>query len=158
MNLSETSSNRQLPNIPRWLPITILLVSFVGFIDSSYLTVEHFLSATPSCGIFNGCDIVTTSEYSEIAAIPVAMIGMFYYVTIFLLIVAYLDSKREGLIKLASYFTIAGLLASIWFTCVQAFILEAYCLYCLMSAVSSLILFVLGMTVLNRYQKSASTL
>lgn len=158
MNPSENLSNRQLPNIPRWLPTAFILVSFLGFIDSSYLTVKHFLATAPSCAIFDGCDVVTTSDYSEIMAIPVAMMGMFFYVTIFLLVIAYLDSKREGFLRLTSYLSIAGLLASVWFTYVQAFILEAYCFYCLLSAIGSAILFVLGMIVLNRYNKSISTL
>ena len=127
----------------------ILVVSFIGFLDASYLTASHYFNFSLPCSILNGCDLVTSSKYSEIFGIPVALLGVIYYVVIFFAVVAYLDTGNAWIIKFASYGTIIGFLASIWFVCVQIFILKALCLYCLISAAISTILFLLGMRILS---------
>ncbi len=127
-----------------------ILVSFLGFLDAGFLTVEHFRGAVPPCNITHGCEAVTTSVYSQILGIPVALLGALYYLTMFLGTILYLDTKRELILKLLAYFTITGLLFSLWFTFVQAVLLKAFCQYCLLSATTSTSLFIIGMTYLKK--------
>lgn len=130
--------------------IFFLVVALLGFIDSTYLAVKK-LSGTPvTCTIVYGCDTVTSSVYSEIFGIPVALLGSIFYLTIFILSVAYLDRKKEKLLSCISKLTWIGLLASVYFMVVQAFILQAYCIYCIGSAITSSTLFVGGMTYLSK--------
>ena len=126
----------------------LLAVSFIGFLDASYLTAASYFNFSLPCSIFSGCDLVTTSEYSKILGIPVALLGLIYYAAIFLMALAYLESDYAVIMKFIAYGSIAGLLASVWFVFVQIFILKALCLYCLISAVTSTILFLLGMRIL----------
>jgi len=128
----------------RHIAHAMLAVSFIGFLDAAYLTAAHYLRFSPPCAILNGCDTVTTSAYAEILGIPVALMGALYYAVIFLALIVYLESDHALILKITSYFTVAGLLASIWFVSVQVFILGALCLYCLVSAVTSTLLFLFG--------------
>lgn len=135
--------------ISSWIPWVMLVVSTLGFFDASYLAAEHFAGTVPPCNLFSGCEIVTTSKYALMFGVPVALLGAIYYAAIFFLTLLYLDTKRDLFIILAATLTFAGFGFSLWFLLVQAFILNAYCQYCLFSALTSTILFVLGLLILR---------
>ncbi len=151
----ETSSIKQSTRTLKFFPIAFLAVSFIGFLDATYLAVKYYLNTPLNCSIFEGCEQVTTSQYATVAGIPVALLGAIYYLFIFFLIVAYLDTKREGLISFVARFTVVGFLVSVWFVYLQLFVIKAICLYCVISAITSTILFLLGLFVIN-LQKSNS--
>jgi len=121
-----------------------LLMSLAGFVDATYLTIHHFRGAGLICGPFWDCDGVTTSRYSEIAGVPLALAGALYYLAIFLLTVAYFDTKKERFLRIVAPLTVLGLLASLVLVYLQLFVIHAVCLYCMISAVSSMGLFVLA--------------
>lgn|SRR3989338_3412349 len=150
------------PKNHKFLYFTFLPVSFLGFLDASYLTVKHFVGTPLPCSVLRGCEEVTTSQYSVIGGIPVAMLGAIYYLVIFALIFLFLKRKRlssasdnnirgneDGLLNLAARLTIIGLLASLWFIYLQLFVIKAICLYCMFSAFTSITLFIFGLFVLN---------
>ena len=127
--------------------IIFLAVSAIGFLDAAYLTVEHYRGDIPPCTIL-GCEIVLTSAQSRIAGIPVALLGSLYYLTLLILSFAYLDSKKRPIIRFASYCTVVGLIASIYFVYLQLFVIREICQYCMASAGTSTILFALGIYIL----------
>lgn len=129
--------------------ILFLIFSFTGFLDATYITAKHYIGSPITCSILNGCEKVTTSVYSEVFGIPVALIGALYYLILFILVVLYLDIKKEKIFDIASKITILGFLASIYFVYLQVFVLKSLCLYCLFSAFTSTILFVLAITTLR---------
>lgn len=141
----KTSSNKQSQIIPKWLVALFLALSAIGFLDASYLTVKHYLGTPINCSLLNGCDKVTTSAYSVIAGLPVALLGVLYYVAVFMLVMLYVDTGRKKLMYGAALLTPLGLLASLWFVYVQVFVIHALCLYCLISAFISTLLFGFGM-------------
>lgn len=120
------------------------LVSLLGFLDAFYLTVKHFWGEVPGCSFLAGCDTVLTSQYSEIFGVPVALFGAIYYLVLLLLTVAYLDRRNKTLLRLALKLTWIGLLVTFWLVFLMAAVLKAWCLYCLVSAASSLTLFALA--------------
>lgn len=130
--------------IPKWLKVSFLVISFVGFLDSIYLTANHFLGVIIPCFVVNGCEQVTTSSYSLILGIPVALLGAIYYLVVFAISLRYVEKKQAKLLQVLHLITGVGLIMSLWFIYVQAFIIKAWCLYCLGSAVSSTLLFILG--------------
>ena len=132
-------------HLPKWLIPALIIISFLGFLDASYLTISHYKEAELNCTLTDGCGEVTTSKYSEVFGVPVALGGMLYYLTIFILSLHYHTTKSSNTLKLIPPLTVAGLLASAWFVFVMAFLLKAWCQYCLVSATTSTILFVLGM-------------
>ena len=145
----EISSTKPLAVIPRWLALSFLSVSFIGFLDATYLTVKYYLGTPLNCSILEGCETVTASQYATIGSIPVALLGAIYYLAIFLLIIVYLDTKREGAMTFAARFTIIGFLVSLWFLYLQLFVIKAICLYCMVSVLTSTLLFILGLILIR---------
>jgi len=147
LNLSSTTLS---PNKAEVIAIAFLIVSFIGFLDSSYLTVQHYRGEPPSCAIFTGCETVASSKYAVVGPVPLALLGLLYYLAIFILTVAYFDTKKERLLLLAALLTIAGFLASLYFVYLQLFVIKAICLYCIISAASSTILFGFGLLAITK--------
>jgi len=140
-------------SLPNWLLNIFLLLSMVGVIDSFYLTYSHLSGGEAGCFLVEGCDLVLTSQYSEFLGIPVALFGLIYYLFIFLGFLYYNFRGGEKLSKILLFSTFAGILASLWFVYLQAFVIKAYCSYCLVSALTSILLFILAMYVLKRNKK-----
>ena len=126
-----------------WL---VALVALVGLVDASYLTAEHLSGNSVRCMIVSGCDEVLQSSYSTIAGgVPVAAVGALAYFAAFSLstLAAYgYDGARRLLVPLVAVM----FLATVWFVYLQAFVIRAYCVYCLLSAAvtTTLTLLVLG--------------
>jgi len=125
--------------------LPFLIVAPIGFIDAAYLTIEHYLNRVPPCSIVSGCEVVTTSQYSAVFGVPIALFGALYYLAIIVGVVAYLDTKKEKILSWVSWATIIGFLTSIYLVGLQLFVLHAICLYCMGSAISSTLLFIFGL-------------
>lgn len=68
---------------PRWLAPTTLVLSVLGLADSAYLTFEHYSGSTSLACSDSGavdCTKVTTSQWSSIAGVPVALLGLLFFV------------------------------------------------------------------------------
>lgn len=154
MNHSNQSLNRQSANNKAkkrfsGLASAVFILAILGFADATYLSFQHFTGQTPVCTLVQGCEIVTTSAYSVIFGIPVAVFGVLYYFGIAAAILCYFTSKKEPVLRLVAWCSIAGLLASAWFVYLQLFVIHAICLYCIISAASSTLIFILGMVILR---------
>lgn len=134
----------------RWLPGAMLVTSLLGFADATYLTVQHYTGNSIPCTITHGCDVVTKSAYSAILGVPVALLGSAFYIVVFALVFFALDQKSVKLLRLAGRLTVVGFVSSMWFLYAQAFLIHAFCQWCLGSLVTSTVLFVLGYFVMPR--------
>lgn len=141
----------RLQPLPTRLTIVILVVALLGFTDAAYITIEHFRGVIPPCTLVSGCETVLTSPYANIFGMPVSLLGMIYYLVIAVGVFAYLDSRKTSILKWTLSLTVIGLIMSVWFIIVMAFIVQAWCLYCLGSAVSSVLLFILANIVFRKY-------
>ncbi len=139
--------------IPKWLFWAFIILSFIGFLDAAYLTAVHYLGITPNCTILEGCETVTTSKYATVFGVPIALFGAMYYLSVFLLSVIYFDNKNEKVLLLAAYLTPLGFLASLVLIYLQLFVIYAICLYCIVSAATSTLLFILGLILFRNKSK-----
>lgn len=137
----------------RWVPIAMLVLALLGFADAMYLTIEHFLGGTPLCTILKGCDIVTTSAYATIGPVPVALLGSLYYLIILFAVVGYLDTKRMEFLRVAAWLPLAGFVFTLYLFYLMAFVIGAWCIYCLGSSVTTVALAALGGWILARSPK-----
>mgnify|MGYP001793422641 FL=1 len=124
----------------RVILITIIVLSLAGIFDAGYALSQHYAPADTSSCDFNetvSCTAVNQSQYSEIAGIPVAGIGMTGYLLLSLLAAAGLSRFAWG--KLAPRLLLATSLSalgvSIWLTYVEIVILKAICPLCVLSLV-----------------------
>lgn len=124
--------------------VLIVMLAFFGLADSIYLT-QHELSGTPLlCNIQNlsGCNVVATSQYSHIFGIPLAEFGVLFFSVIFILAALELVIFDQLLRRALQAVSLVGLISSLYFTFVQIFLIGAFCIYCLASALSTLGIFV----------------
>ncbi len=112
----------------------IAILAVAGIAVSSLSLYHHFqTSKTSYCDFgesFN-CDIVNRSEYSSIAGIPVAAIGIAGYLAMLLLATVYRD-RRETLGVLFGG-ALAGLGFALYLTYIEGLVLGAWCILCLSS-------------------------
>ena len=135
--------------LPKGLLIAIIIISFIGFLDASYLTVQHYNQGIIPCVVFQGCEQVTTSKYSTIGDVPISLFGVIYYLAIFISAIIFFDSKKDKTLFILGYLPIAGFVASMFLLFLQIFVIKALCIYCIISVLTSTILFVLGLKVLQ---------
>ena len=124
-------------------------LSLLGFLDSSYLAASHYVSGPPPCFIVTGCDKVLQSKYASVAGVPVAVLGVIYYLSLFFLFVVYLDLGKENLLVFVSRMTIIGILVTALLLYLQLFVIKALCIYCLVSAFASLSLFFVSQNIVK---------
>src|SRR5216117_1707704 len=115
------------------------IVSLAGLADAAYLSVQALTGETLSCGGSPDCFRVLGSAYAKVGGVPVALLGALAYFTVF----AFATFAAFGYAR-ARMFLIpiigAMFLATLWFLYVQAFVLHAYCRYCLFSAAITFLL------------------
>jgi uncharacterized membrane protein len=117
-------------------------VALAGLGIATYLTVVHYAGGEPVCAVAHGCAIVQTSEYSELAGVPVALLGVLGYLGL----LAALARDGEAWRTAAAFLSLAGLGFSAWLTYVEIGILDAICIWCVGSAVCMALLTVLTVT------------
>ncbi len=137
--------------------VSFFFIACIGFIDAMYITIERFMNKIPPCTL-SSCESVLTSSYATILGIPVSLLGSIYYLIIIILFMIHFDTKKEIYLQFAFHFTIFGLLFSLYFLFVQAFILHAYCQYCLISAATSITLFIIAFSVIRKHKKYCDSL
>ena len=109
------------------------LFCLFGLADATYLTILALTGETAACGGQIGCQEVLGSAYSKVAGIPVASFGVAGYFTAFTCAIF----AAFGYVRARKFFVIVvGVLfvSTLWLLYVQAFLLHAFCRYCLFSA------------------------
>ncbi len=94
------------------------------------------------------CEVVQTSRWATFLGYPVAVWGVAYYVAVLAIALAGLgaalaDSRR--LSQVLVLLTATGVLFSIWLTYLELFVINAICLWCVISAVLAVILFAMAL-------------
>jgi len=147
------NSNNQLSErskkILKSASIVFLVFGLIGFFDATYLTIEHYQGVIPPCSLTGGCETVLTSDYSSILNIPVSVLGMIYYFFVFIFAIAYIDTKKSIFLRMCASIGFFGFLASLFFVFLQLFVIKSICFYCMISAITSTVLFSAGFLVLK---------
>jgi len=124
--------------VSKRIAIIAALIGCFGLLDSGYLTIKHLQGSYIRCS--DECSAVLGSRYAEgIAGIPLAGFGAMAYTVV---IIAALGAAAGFPVGRAVLTVITPLMAlvSLWLIYLQAFVIHAFCKYCLASAAASLIL------------------
>jgi len=124
----------------RWRPITATIISVLGLAIATYLTYEHYATATgaPNSCLFGGsansvinCGAVTTSAQSIILGLPVALYGavFFVFMTVINLPVLW-RSTSVWVARLRVAAAIAGIGMVIYLISVETLIVHHICIWC----------------------------
>jgi dihydroorotate dehydrogenase subfamily 2 len=124
----------------------MILISF-GIADAAYLTYEHYQKIIPPCTvnvflpILSDCGKVLTSSYSVMFGIPLAVLGVIQYSLLLTAAITLIISRK----KIFSYWIIfqsmTGAVFSLYFVYLQLVIIKSFCLYCMLSALVSFMIF-----------------
>jgi len=130
----------------RWRVASSLVLSLFGLGVSIYLTIDHFAKIPLACsdtGLVN-CQKVTTSAESHFLGIPVALLGLVFYVVMTAINVPplwYRADRRIHLFRLA--LAAVGVLFALYLVGAELLIIGNICLWCTSVHVITFILFVL---------------
>ena len=127
------------------LYVTAAIVSLLGLADAIYLTVQHVTGQSVRCMIVSGCSEVLSSSYAVMAGVPLAMFGAAAYFSVFsLATLAAFGYRVAGL--LLTPLVLLMFLFSLWLIYLQAFVIGAWCQFCLLSAAVTTALTVIVLT------------
>jgi uncharacterized membrane protein len=119
--------------------IVAAIVSLAGLADATYLSVQALTGETLGCGGSPDCFKVLGSAYARVAGIPVASFGVLAYFSVFTFatfaVFGYTRARIFLILTVGAMF-----LGALWLLYVQAFLLHAYCRYCLFSAATTFLL------------------
>jgi uncharacterized membrane protein len=135
--------------VPLWLQLTTFFFALAGLGVSIYLTIAHFTESTlagcsETSGLVN-CTKVTTSPQSYVFGIPVAVLGLAFYVFAAAIMSpwAWRWARREVyLLRLAS--VVVGIGFVIYLIYAELFIIGSICLYC--TSVHAITFIIFGLT------------
>ena len=134
------SSRSQQPII--WSYLIAALVSLIGLADAIYLTVQHLTGQNLRCTVVSGCSEVLSSTYAQIGSVPLAAVGAVAYFTVFSLAILAGFGYRFARPILAALVGVMFLM-TLWLLYLQAFVIQHYCQYCLLSAAVTIALTIL---------------
>lgn len=109
------------------------VIALLGLADGIYLTVEHVTGRTAQCIASSGCQDVLSSKYAAFGPVPLAAIGALAYFSAFslALLAAFGYARCRTLFALLVSVMFG---VTLWLLYLQAFVLHAFCDYCLFSA------------------------
>lgn len=137
----------------RWRSGGALVLSLLGLGVSTYLTIDHFAKVKLACaenGIVN-CQKVTTSAQSHFLGIPVAVLGLAFFVAMVLIDLPALwrsTDRRIHLLRLVM--GILGIGFVLYLVAAELLIIGSICLWCTSVHVITFALFVLLMTTIPK--------
>ena len=137
-----------------WL--ALLVLSFPGMAASVYLTYSHYVDEPTVCAGIGSCEYVQTSEYSKVAGVPVALMGLGYFIAIALLAVGRLLRFPPALdwgTPIAFTMAIGGTAFVAYLTFVELFVFDAICPWCV--AVATMTAISLGLVLWARATENA---
>jgi len=141
-------------NLKKIISYALILFALIGIFDTAYLSSRHISGESVACGITNGCDSVLTSKYSEIFGVPLAFAGLAYYFIILIFAFIYAANGSSSILRALASITGTGLAASAYFVYLQFFIIGSICTYCIGSAITTFILFILSITLYKTFKIS----
>jgi uncharacterized membrane protein len=130
---------------PRWLAPASLALGLAGVAVATYLTVEHYTAsktlACPETAVLN-CQKVTTSAQSVVLGVPVALLGLLFFIALVpLCLPAAWRSAHRAVRWGRVLFALIGVGFVVYLIYAELFVLDAICLWCTAVHVITLALF-----------------
>lgn len=120
-----------------------LVFALLGFFSAFYIFYKKRQQDGKLVCIFGSdCTAVVESKYSKIFGVRLESLGMLYYIAVFGFFAVWLfDKNMLDYFQFVFLITSFGFIFSIYLTYLQAFVLKNWCTYCLVSALSNMVIF-----------------
>ena len=131
---------------PRWAGLVGTAASLAGLGVAGYLTYEHYTgSANLVCsdkGVVN-CLAVTTSAYSKVAGVPVAVLGLVFFAVMVVLQLPAMWRRTDHLIRrVRMAWSVIGVGTVLYLLATELFRIDAICLWCTAVHVLTFVVFI----------------
>ena len=127
--------------------LVALVAALVGSINAIYLSWLKLSHNESLCAPGLGdCFTVNTSRYSEVYGIPIAIFGLgaFLLILFVLLTEERIAFVKENADMILFGVSLIGVLYSAYLTYLEAYVIHAWCPYCVLSAIMITIVFVVS--------------
>ncbi len=135
---------------PSWRVLLMTALTLAGTGVAAYLvTVALDPNKEIVCGPVGDCHTVQSSQYADIAGIPVAVFGLAMYVVLLGLLGARLlgrggERTQEALAQVTFALALGGVLYSAYLTYLELAVIHAICVWCVTSALIITAVFLLA--------------
>lgn len=131
------ASATRAPRLAHAFAWIAFVLALAGAALAGYLAAENLQGRTAACTVVHGCATVQGSRYGKLFGIPVSVPGLALYLTLAAIALAWLNAgprSRAWLTLLGFAGALGGFSFSLYLTAIEAFVLEAWCIYCIASA------------------------
>jgi uncharacterized membrane protein len=137
--------------------MAVSVLSLIGIFVALYLLLWKVGVLGALACSSNGCETVQTSEYSDFLGVPVALYGVAGFVT--LLVVSLVGLQPRWLVRreptiLVTVLSGVGVVFSAYLTYIEASVIDAWCEWCVASAIIIAVIFALSLLGLLTWQKN----
>lgn len=140
-----------MKHLKQLLSLALVVISLLGIFDAGFITYEKLSGRIPTCRPPFECGTVLNSDWAYIAGIPLSIYGLVFYLIVFVFSVlnvleVQLTIPVTKTIRNTIYLlTMFGFGFSLYLIFLMQFIIGAWCLWCLFSAITSSSLFIIAM-------------
>ena len=135
---------KKLSQVPTIILALALLGTSIAFYDAYALYNGQPLWCPPP---INGCNEVANSPYARIFDLPVGYCGVVYYLCMAGLAVLLAFEPFSRALRLTALgYAAVGVGFSIYFMILQVAFIHAFCVYCLASALTTVLLFIAALS------------
>jgi uncharacterized membrane protein len=137
------------------LPYVMLALAIIGIADASYDSYAIYSGQALWCPPpIDGCNIVANSPYARILGVPLGYLGVLYYVGMAAIAALVISAPAsQALRSVALAYASGGVLASMVFFYIQLNYIHAFCIYCMISALLTVLL---AVTSFMHYRRTRS--
>jgi uncharacterized membrane protein len=125
-------------------PYLMLVFAVIGMAIASYDVIGIYNNWLLWCPPpIDGCNTVAYSPYGSIFGVPIGVYGLIFYlimIILTLLLVFFRFSRRLRLAVLL--YAVTGVLFSVYFYYLDLVYIRAFCIYCLISAILTVLLLI----------------
>ena len=134
------------------------VLSLVGLFVSLYLTLHRLgVIGTLACGADGGCSTVQSSSYATFLGVPVPFLGLAGYLLLFVLAFraasGVADERRMAFVLLA--LSAVAFAFSLYLTALEAFVIHAWCRWCVVSAIIATLIFLCSLPEAARLRRES---
>lgn len=150
------SEQETAPPVSRMI---IAVLALIGVLISTYMLLYHIgVIGSILCGT-GGCERVQNSPWAEFYGIPVPLLGLLGYGGLLVLAMLGIQPRFTTDGRLAALLLFGGFVGfafSMYLTYLEAFVIHAWCRWCIASAVLATLLFVAALPELARLRRRAA--
>lgn len=138
----------QASSLKGWATAAAWLAAFAGLFAAGVLSLGELLDLPVPCASSRGCAAVAAHPASRWFGVPLALMGVAVYLTL-LSLLAWAGGNVRGRLAL-TLVSGAGAFTSLALVAYSHQVIQAICLWCLVSAVAMLLLFAASLLLLKR--------